>query len=265
MREIPLFVFDSFTDRLFAGNPAAVCPLDSWLDDDTMRSIAAENNLSETAFFVAENGGYRLRWFTPAIEVDLCGHATLATAHYLLNEAGKTGDEVRFETRSGTLVVKRSGALLTMDFPVRPLEPVSRQQEVGAALGAVPEAVFQSAKNYLAVFDSEGSVRKLNPDIPAVKALGVHGVIVTAPGDKVDFVSRYFAPGAGIAEDPVTGTAHCTLTPYWVQRLDKNPLDAEQVSARGGRLKCELKGDRVLISGRAVLYARGTIRLPDGY
>lgn len=263
MREIPLYVYDSFTDRLFAGNPAAVCPLETWLDDGTMLSIAAENNLSETAFFVAENGGYRLRWFTPAIEVDLCGHATLATAHYLLNEAGSDSERVRFETRSGPLVVAKTGELLTMDFPARPLEPVAREKEVGAALGEAPEAVFKSLKNYLAVFDSERRVRDLSPDISAVKALGVHGVIVTAPGNKVDFVSRYFAPGAGIAEDPVTGSAHCTLTPYWVERLDKNPLEAEQVSRRGGRLKCELKGDRVNISGRAVLYARGTIRLPD--
>ncbi len=263
MREIPLYVFDSFTDRLFAGNPAAVCPLESWLDDHTMLSIAAENNLSETAFFVAENGGYRLRWFTPAMEVELCGHATLATAHYLLNEAGSDSENVRFETRSGTLVVAKTGELLTMDFPARPREPVAREKEVGTALGAVPETVFKSANNYLAVFDSERRVRNLSPDIPAVKALGVHGVIVTAPGESVDFVSRYFAPGAGIAEDPVTGSAHCSLTPYWVERLDKNPLEAEQVSKRGGRLKCELKGDRVSISGRAVLYACGTIRLPD--
>ncbi len=263
MREIPLFVFDSFTDRLFAGNPAAVCPLDGWLDDDTMLAIAAENNLSETAFFVPENGHYRLRWFTPEIEVDLCGHATLATAHYLLNEAQSASDEVRFETRSGTLAVRRSGELLTMDFPVRSLDPTPREKKVGEALGAEPEAVFESAGNYLAVFDSERTIRALAPDTAAVKGLGVHGIIVTAPGDKVDFVSRYFAPGAGIAEDPVTGSAHCTLTPYWVERLDKNPLQAEQVSRRGGRLLCELKGDRVHISGSAVLYARGTIRVPD--
>ncbi len=263
MREIPLFVFDSFTDRLFAGNPAAVCPLESWLDDDTMLAIAAENNLSETAFYVAENGNYRLRWFTPAVEVDLCGHATLATAHYLLNEAESESHEVRFETRSGTLVVRKSGELLTMDFPARPLKPVPREKEAGEALGAVPEAVFESAGNYLVVFDTERTIRGLKPDIPAVKSLGVHGVIVTAPGDRVDFVSRFFAPGVGIAEDPVTGSAHCTLAPYWVERLGKNPLDAEQVSKRGGRLRCEIRGDRVHISGRAVMYARGTIRVPD--
>lgn len=263
MREIPLFVFDSFTERLFAGNPAAVCPLESWLDDQTMLAIAAENNLSETAFFVAENGHYRLRWFTPATEVDLCGHATLATAHYLLNEAQGASGEVRFRTRSGTLVVRKSGELLTMDFPARPLQAVPREKEAGEALGAAPEAVFESAGNFLVVYDSEQTVRGLTPDFPAVKSLGVHGVIVTAPGDRVDFVSRYFAPAVGIAEDPVTGSAHCSLTPYWVKRLAKNPLDAEQVSTRGGRLKCELKGDRVCISGRAVMYARGTIRLPD--
>ena len=263
MREIPLYVFDSFTDRLFAGNPAAVCPLESWLDEDTMLAIAAENNLSETAFFVAENGGYRLRWFTPAMEVDLCGHATLATAYYLLEVAGSDSEQVRFETRSGTLVVARTGELLTMDFPRRRFEPVAKEKELGAALGVVPEAVFESAENYLAVFDSERRVRDLSPDIPAVKALGVHGVIVTAPGERVDFVSRYFAPGAGIDEDPVTGSSHCSLTPYWVERLDKNPLNAEQVSRRGGRLTCELKGDRVYISGRAVMYAHGAIRLPS--
>ncbi|HSS64685.1 MAG TPA: PhzF family phenazine biosynthesis protein, partial [Gammaproteobacteria bacterium] len=201
--------------------------------------------------------------FTPAIEVDLCGHATLATAHYLFNEAGSASGEVRFETRSGPLLVAKTGELLTMDFPARPLKPVAREKEAGAALGSIPEALFESANNYLAVFDSEQRVRDLAPDISAVKALGVHGVIVTAPGEGVDFVSRYFAPGAGIDEDPVTGSAHCSLTPYWVARLDRNPLEAEQVSKRGGRLKCELKGDRVCISGRAVLYARGVIRLPD--
>ncbi len=262
MREIPLFVFDSFTDRLFAGNPAAVCPLEDWLDDDTMLAIAAENNLSETAFFVAEDGGYRLRWFTPAIEVDLCGHATLAAAHYLLNEVTSGKDEVRFETRSGTLRVKKTGELLTMDFPARPLKRVTREEEAGGALGVRPEAVYRSGKNHLAVFDSEQTVRGIAPDLGAVKKLGGQGVIVTAPGDRVDFVSRYFAPAAGIAEDPVTGSAHCSLTPYWVERLGKNPLEAEQVSKRGGRLLCELKGERVHISGRAVLYARGAIRLP---
>ena len=263
MREIPLYVFDSFTDRVFAGNPAAVCPLDSWLDDQTMRSIAAENNLSETAFFVAENGGYRLRWFTPAIEIDLCGHATLATAHYLFSEAGYDGDNVAFETRSGTLTVTRKGKFLRMDFPVRPLDPIPRETEFDGVFGALPEAVFESAGNYLAVFDSEKTVRGMAPNMGDVEALGLHGVIVTAKGDKVDFVSRFFHPAAGIPEDPVTGSAHCTLTPYWVARLGKNPLSARQVSKRGGRLTCELAGDRVLISGQAVLYARGMIQLAD--
>lgn len=263
MREIPLYVFDSFTDRVFAGNPAAVCPLESWLDDDTMRAIAAENNLSETAFFVAENGGYRLRWFTPAIEIDLCGHATLATAQYLFDEAGYDADAVAFETRSGTLTVSRHDKLLRMDFPARAITPVARESEFAEVFGARPDAVFESTGNYLAVFDSEKTVRGMAPITTDVAALGLLGVIVTAEGDEADFVSRYFAPGAGIAEDPVTGSAHCTLTPYWVQRLGKNPLNAEQVSKRGGQLVCELAGDRVLISGNAVLYARGMIQLAD--
>lgn len=261
MREIPLYVYDSFTDRVFAGNPAAVCPLDSWLDDETMRSIATENNLSETAFFVAENGAYRLRWFTPAVEVDLCGHATLAAAHYLFGEAGVPGDVLTFETRSGTLAVTKQGGMLRMDFPARPLEPVGREAEIGGIFGTRPEAVFESAGNYLAVFDSEKTVRGFAPDMREIEALGSHGVIVTAQGDGCDFVSRFFAPAAGVPEDPVTGSTHCTLTPYWVARLGRNPLDAKQVSKRGGRLTCELDGDRVFISGQAVLYARGMIQL----
>jgi PhzF family phenazine biosynthesis protein len=262
MREIPLFSFDSFTDRLFAGNPAAVCPLQSWLDDETLLAIAAENNLSETAFFVPENGAYRLRWFTPAVEVDLCGHATLATAHYLFSEAGIEADEVRFETKSGELRVCRKGELLSMDFPARPPTPVAQEAAVGEAVGVPPEAVYESAGKYLAVFDCENTVRGITPDFRAVEALGVSGVIVTAPGDDVDFVSRFFAPAMGIPEDPVTGSAHCILTPYWVDRLGKNPLGARQVSKRGGWLECELAGDRVHMSGRAVLYSRGVIQFP---
>ncbi|MDX1513914.1 MAG: PhzF family phenazine biosynthesis isomerase, partial [Gammaproteobacteria bacterium] len=183
MREIPLYIFDSFTDRVFSGNPAAVCPLESWLDDQTMRSIAAENNLSETAFFVPENGGYRLRWFTPAVEVDLCGHATLATARYLFDEQGYRGESLSFETRSGVLRVSRCGDLLQLDFPVRPLDRVERAGEFSAVFGAEAQAVFRSAGNHLAVFDSERTVRGMDPDPAGVVGLGGQGVIVTAPGD----------------------------------------------------------------------------------
>jgi PhzF family phenazine biosynthesis protein len=257
---IPIYQVDAFTGRLFAGNPAAVCPLETWLEAPQMQSIAAENNLSETAFFVRNGESYDLRWFTPACEVDLCGHATLASAFVVFEILDPAAKLVRFQTRSGELRVSRDGDLLTMDFPARPPQPCDPSPALAAALGKPPRELG-AARDYLAVYDSEDDVRSLAPDMRAVAALDRFAVIVTAPGRHADFVSRFFAPAHGVDEDPVTGSAHCTLIPYWAERLGKTKLHALQVSARGGELWCELKGGRVTISGRAVRYLEGTIIL----
>ena len=256
---IPIYQVDAFVLGPFSGNPAAVCPLDDWLDDDTLLNVAAENNLSETAFIVANDSGYDLRWFTPAVEVDLCGHATLAAGYVVLNHLQPDLDAVAFETMSGTLVVSRVGDRLSMDFPARAPAPVAVSQALVEALGATPSEVHLS-RDVLAVFDDEASVRRLSPDQARLLALddGL-GVIATARGDTVDFVSRFFVPKAGIAEDPVTGSAHCTLVPFWVERLGKSHLVAHQVSPRGGELHCEHRGDRVIMSGRCALFLTGAI------
>ena len=263
---IPLYQVDAFTDRPFAGNPAAVCPLDAWLPDDAMQSIAAENNLSETAFFVPEGDGYGLRWFTPATEVDLCGHATLASAHVIFRFLMRERREVLFQTRqAGVLKVTRDGDLLALDFPSRPAEPCALPAALAAALGSAPASVL-AARDYLCVYDSADDIAALTPDFAALARLDRFAVIVTAPAsgsdpDGVDFVSRFFAPARGVDEDPVTGSAHCTLIPYWAARLGKTRLEARQVSRRGGRLTCGLDGDRVSIAGRAVLYLEGAIEI----
>lgn len=256
--DIPLFQVDAFSSHVFAGNPAAVCPLARWLDDDTMQSIAAENNLSETAFFVREDGRLHLRWFTPACEVDLCGHATLAAAFVYMNYLEKNTNEVAFQSRSGELRVTREGDLYCLDFPARQPQRVQTPAELIAALGAEPEETWKS-RDYMAVYSSEQKVRALAPDMARLAALDAFAVIVTAPGLKVDFVSRFFAPAKGVPEDPVTGSAHCTLVPYWSQRLSKKQLHAFQASRRGGELFCEDQGTRVRICGQAALYAQGTI------
>ncbi len=256
--DITLYQIDAFTERVFAGNPAAVCPLDAWQDDALLQRIAAENNLAETAFFVPEDDGYRLRWFTPTVEVDLCGHATLASAFVLFTELGYTGEAVRFQTRSGLLVVRRDGGRLVMDFPSRPPEPVEADPLVLPGLGAQPEELLAS-RDYFAVYPNEAAVRALRPDMALLGRIDRQGVIATAPGDEVDFVSRYFAPAAGVPEDPVTGSAHCTLIPYWSRRLGQKELRARQVSERGGELFCADHGDRVTIAGSAVKYLTGTI------
>ena len=262
--EVSLYQVDAFTGELFAGNPAAVCPLEDWLPTHLMQSIAQENNLSETAFFVPEEGvpgSYALRWFTPTTEVDLCGHATLASAYVVFEFLDSTRDEVHFESRSGPLNVRRKHQLLVMDFPSEvPESSVPRPAEL-AALGAEPRAAL-NASYWLTVFDTESEVRALNPDMRTLATLD-KPVIATAPGDSVDFVSRFFGPGWGVDEDPVTGSAHCILTPYWAKRLDKRILSARQVSSRGGELRCELSGDRVLLAGRARLFMTGRILLPD--
>jgi PhzF family phenazine biosynthesis protein len=259
--QLPIYQVDAFTDRLFGGNPAAVCPLEAWLDDATLLAIAAENNLSETAFFVRENDGYALRWFTPKIEVDLCGHATLATAFVIFNELGHAGEAIRFETReAGALTVTRRGELLELNFPARPPKPVPMPPGLSEALGKAPVETL-AARDLMAVFERAEDVISLKPDFAAVARLDTFAVIATAPASEegVDFVSRFFGPAKGVPEDPVTGSAHCTLTPYWAARLGKTRLEARQVSARGGALTCALEGDRVTIAGHAALYLKGTI------
>jgi len=259
--QIPIFQVDAFAARPFAGNPAAVCPLDKWLDDAEMQAIALENNLSETAFFVKEGDRYRLRWFTPKIEIDLCGHATLASAFVIFHHLDPSGEVVKFDTRSGELIVRRDGELLTMDFPSRPPARVRTPDALSEALGKAPVETWE-ARDYMALYESEDDVRSLAPDMALLAAVGHFAVIVTAAGKGgVDFVSRFFAPASGIAEDPVTGSAHCTLVPYWSSRLAKKRLHAMQVSARGGELWCEDRGERVTISGKAVLFLEGSIQL----
>jgi len=257
--KVPFYQVDAFTDRVFGGNPAAVCLLDQWPEDSVMQAIAAENNLSETAFLVGSGADYDLRWFTPVLEIDLCGHATLASAYVIFNFLEPNLAAVRFQTASGELRVGREGDLLVMNFPARRPEQVGVVAGLADALGAAPEEVY-GARDILAVFATESQVRTMAPDFAALEKIkDAFAVIVTAPGDNVDFVSRFFAPKAGIPEDPVTGSAHCTLVPYWSPRLGKQKLHALQVSARGGELFCEDKGERVSMAGRAVLFAQGEL------
>jgi len=253
-----IYQIDAFTSRRFRGNPAAVVVMNEWLTDEAMAAIAAENNLSETAFVILHPEVVPLRWFTPTVEVDLCGHATLAAAHVILNDYRPGQDVIRFTTRSGELAVTRRDELLCMDFPARPATPIAASDALVAALGARPREVLM-ARDILAVFDSEEHIKRLRPDFNRIAALNAFAVIVTARGDQVDFVSRFFAPAAGVPEDPVTGSAHCTLMPYWAEKLGKNKLSAHQVSARGGELWCEMLGDRVTIAGNTVEYLRGEI------
>lgn len=261
---LPLWQIDAFTERVFSGNPAAVCVLGAWLPDETMAAIAAENNLAETAFLVKEASGWRIRWFTPTVEVDLCGHATLASAHLYLTRLAPQEREVTFASRSGPLrIVREEGGRLAMTFPRRPPEPCPTPDAVVRALrGRRPEATLV-ARDHLAVLATEAEVRALDPDLGAVRELPEHGLMVTAPASTpgLDFVSRFFAPQVGIPEDPVTGSAHCTLVPYWSARLGKKRLEAAQVSRRGGRLSCEDLGDAVRIAGRAVTYLDGEIEV----
>jgi PhzF family phenazine biosynthesis protein len=259
---VPIYQVDAFTERTFDGNPAAVCPLESWLTERHMQFIAAENNLSETAFFVPEGDGFRLRWFTPEVEVDLCGHATLAAAAVLYREMGYERPQLRFRTmKAGTLTVTPEDDWFALDFPARPPAPIAPPAALAAALGAEPSAVL-AARDYVAVYDDADAIRALKPDMAALAALDRFAVIVTAPGDEdSDFVSRFFAPAQGVPEDPVTGSAHCTLIPYWAERLGRTKLEARQLSRRGGRIRCTHRGDRVTIAGQAVLYMKGELFL----
>ncbi|HXH71780.1 MAG TPA: PhzF family phenazine biosynthesis protein [Mariprofundaceae bacterium] len=249
---------DAFATRPFEGNPAAVVPLSSWLDDALLQAIAEENNLSETAFFVPTLEDFALRWFTPVTEVDLCGHATLAAAHVIFEHLGYTKHAISFATRSGKLIVRRAGKQLQMDFPARIPRFCACPEALLKGLGQQPVELL-AADDYLAVFDDEEMVRAIEPDHALLRQLDLRGVIVTAPGHDVDFVSRFFAPKFGIPEDPVTGSAHCQLTPYWAERLGKKILNARQISRRGGDLVCEMQDERVLLAGHAVTFMSGEI------
>lgn len=255
------YVVDAFADRLFSGNPAGVCLMDAWPDDAVMQSIAMENNLAETVFLVPGDGFYGLRWFTPEVEIDLCGHATLASAFVLMNEVRSVSETATFHTQSGVLTVSKSGDVFTMDFPSRPPVPCGKPALLEKALG-VPVLETHLSRDLLALLPDEDAVRALRPDFSLLKQLkDAFAVIVTAEGTDCDFVSRFFAPDAGIAEDPVTGSSHCTLIPFWSRRLGKKQMIARQLSARGGRLICEDCGERVGIGGTAVCYLRGEIAL----
>lgn len=260
---IPVFHVDAFSYEPFSGNPAAVCPLSSWLDDGWLRKVAAENNLSETAFFVPRDNGYDLRWFTPRCEVSLCGHATLASAYVVLNMLQPGLDTVRFQTRvSGPLSVCSERDLLSMDFPAMfPKACRNVPSDLLRGLGSQPSEVLEANDTFVAVYDSPSAIRNIRPDFALLEQLHPFAVSVTAVGERVDFVSRYFAPSYGIPEDPVTGSAHCVLTPYWTKRQGKSRLHARQLSDRGGELWCEMAGDRVLLKGRAVLTMKGSLAI----
>ncbi len=259
--KIRLYQIDAFTDRVFGGNPAAVCPLDHWIPDALMQQIAMENNLAETAFFVRDHDRFDIRWFTPEIEVDLCGHATLATAFVIFNLEHFSNPVIQFGSRSGVLRVLKNGDFLTLDFPadkpVRSLAP----QDLLAGMGLNPIEIYRGKTDYMLVYADAGQIEKLKPDMLRISEISARGIIATAPGDDVDFVSRFFAPQSGISEDPVTGSAHTTLAPYWAERLGRTELTARQLSKRGGRLQCRIAGDRVEISGQARVYMTGEIEI----
>lgn len=260
--KLPLYQIDAFASRVFTGNPAAVVPLDAWIDDETLQGIATENNLAETAFLVGGKGDYEIRWMTPTAEVDLCGHATLASAWVVFHELDPGRTELVFQSKSGPLGVVARGDRLVLDFPSRPPEPAEGLVEaLGEALGALPSTAL-SSRDLMAVYEREEDVKSLAPNMEKVAAFDCTGVIATAQGNACEFVSRFFAPAFGIPEDPVTGSAHSTLIPYWAERLGKAALRARQISPRGGDLFCEIRGDRVEIGGHAVKYLEGTIEVP---
>ena len=256
--KLPLYQVDAFTTRLFGGNPAAIVVMNEWLADDLLQAIAAENNLAETAFVIPKPDVCPLRWFTPTLEVDLCGHATLATAHVLFRYHFPSLPQVTFSTKSGNLIVTRAGETLAMDFPSRPGRPVAVTDALISVLGVRPREAFLS-RDLLVVFESEVQIKAFQPDFARIASLEAFALIITAPGRDVDFVSRFFAPKAGVPEDPATGSSHCTLVPYWADRFGKPTFTARQLSARGGELHCELRDDRVIIGGATVEYLRGEI------
>lgn len=256
-----LYQADAFASGLFKGNPAAVVPLTEWLPDKVMQQIALENNLSETAFFVPDGKDFQIRWFTPKAEVSLCGHATLAAAHVLFNEWKYEEDTLSFNSKSGLLTVRKAGDKLQLDFPADKVQETEIDPLITKALGTQPVAAFKGRTDYLLLFDSQEAVKAIMPDFQLLNQADARGVIVTAKGITVDFVSRFFAPAVGVNEDPVTGSAHTSLIPFWAQQLGKDEMTALQLSERGGELWCTLTGDRVLIAGKAVTYLRGEIEL----
>ena len=260
--EIKRYQVDAFAEETFRGNPAVVCPLDKWLPDDLMQRIAMENNLSETAFYVKEGEGFRIRWFTPTVEVDLCGHATLASAFVLFNHEHYRGDKIVFQSRSGPLHVSKSNEWITLNFPADAMTEVPVSPELYAGFQEKPSKIWKGKTDYMLVYDREIQIKNCKPDFIAVKKIKARGIIVTAKGDSVDFVSRFFCPQSGIDEDPVTGSAHTSLVPYWAGVLGKEQLSARQISAREGKLFCELQSDRVLMSGTGKLFSTGVIYLP---
>lgn len=260
--KIKLYQVDAFSHELFKGNPAAVCVLQEWLPEQTMQNIAAENNLAETAFVVAASQGYKIRWFTPTVEVDLCGHATLAAAHVLFRHYGHPHNPLQLHSpRSGALAVQDSGYALTLDFPVDVLQQVQQPEHLADAMGQAPQEVWKGRTDYLLRYSTQEEVAQLQPDFRKLAQLPGRGIIATAPGRDVDFVSRFFGPQVGIDEDPVTGSAHTSLTPYWSSQTGKQTFSALQLSKRGGELRCELSGERVRITGKAVTYLTGEIEL----
>ena len=259
--KLQIYQVDAFTRQLFSGNPAAVVLCDTELSSDTMQSVAFENNLSETAFIFNVNNNYQIRWFTPKIEVDLCGHATLAAGHVLFNHLNISGSKVTFISNRGPLIVRKNAEILFLDFPTDPIIPVDPVGSLISGLGSVPVEIYRGRDDYLAIFDNEDTIASLRPDMALISQVPSRGVIVSSIGHEVDFVSRFFAPQAGVAEDPVTGSAHTTLIPYWSARLAKNKLFARQISKRGGELICSNLGERVEIGGYAVTYLVGEIFL----
>nr|MBC7612560.1 PhzF family phenazine biosynthesis protein [Pseudopedobacter sp.] len=260
MNKLTIYQVDAFTNHVFGGNPAAVCILNYWLASDLMQKIASENNLSETAFLVKEKDQYHIRWFTPTIEVDLCGHATLSSAHILFEFGFESSKQINFfSQKSGVLSVSRNEHLLTLDFPIDNICEVELTEELSTPFDFAPIAAFKGKTDYLLVFEKEAEVKLLEPDFVKLAKINCRGIIATAKGEKVDFVSRFFGPKTGVNEDPVTGSAHTTLAPYWYKKLDKTKMIAKQISERGGDLEIEFAGDRVKISGRAITYMKGEI------
>lgn len=259
--KINIFQVDAFTSRVFKGNPAAVCVMDKWLEEDVMQRIALENNLSETAFVVKEGDNYRIRWFTPKLEVDLCGHATLASSHVLFNHLGFSEPVIKFISKSGELLVRKENDLIILDFPADEPSPSDVPQVLIDGLGIEPVETYRGRSDYMLVYKDQSDIERISPDFGKIVQAKARGVIVTAKGDNSDFVSRFFAPQSGVDEDPVTGSAHTVMIPYWSKRLNRSDLSAVQLSKRQGFIRCRFLGDRVEIAGTAVTYLTGTIEL----